>query len=179
MTLQEVYERHADFVWRALRRLGVPDAALKDATHDVFLVVHAQLGRFEGRSSLTTWLFTLCRTVARERRRRERRERELLDSSNVEEEIDLRADVAREAEHHERLSLLENLLAGLEVEQRNVFILFEIERLTGEEIAEMLTIPLGTVYSRLQLGRAAFRQALTRREARERFVGARAGGTRP
>ena len=178
MTLQEVYERHADFVWRTLRRLGVSDSALKDATQDVFLVVHAQLARFEGRSSLTTWLFTLCRTVARERRRRERREREVLDSSNVEEEIDLRADVSREAEYHERLSLLENLLAGLEVEQRNVFILFEIERLTGEEIAEMLIIPLGTVYSRLQLARAAFRQALTRSEARERFVSARAGGTR-
>ena len=66
----------------------------------------------------------------------------------------------------------------VEVEQRNVFILFEIERLTGEEIAEMLIIPLGTVYSRLQLARAAFRQALTRSEARERFVSARAGGTR-
>lgn len=178
MTLEEVYERHADFVWRALRRLGVSDAALNDAVQDVFLIVHAQLERFEGRSSLTTWLFTLCRTVARERRRRARREREVFDTANVDDEIDLRADVARAAEHNERLSLLEGLLAGLEVEQRNVFILFEIERLTGEEIAEMLTLPLGTVYSRLQLARARFRQALTRIEERERFARARASGTR-
>jgi RNA polymerase sigma-70 factor (ECF subfamily) len=178
MTLEEVYERHADFVWRALRRLGVPDAVLNDAVQDVFLIVHAQLARFEGRSSLTTWLFTLCRTVARERRRRERRDREFLGSADVEEEVDLRADVARAAEHHERISQLERLLAELDAPQRNVFILFEIERLTGEEIAEMLTIPVGTVYSRLELGRAAFRRALSRSEARERFVGARVGGTR-
>src|SRR5450631_4356797 len=70
MTLHEIYQRHADFVWRTLRRLGVREAEASDAVQDVFVVVHAKLGQFEGRSSMTTWLFTICRTVARERRRR-------------------------------------------------------------------------------------------------------------
>ena len=117
-------------------------------------------------------------SVARERRRRRRRDHEFLGDSEPEREIDLRADVARAAEHNERLGQLESILAELEVEQRNVFVLFELERLTGEEIAAILTIPLGTVYSRLSLARKAFRQALTRNEARERFVTARVGGTR-
>jgi hypothetical protein len=64
MNLEQIYERHADFVWRTLRRLGVAEGDARDATHDVFLIVHAELARFEGRSSLNTWLFTICRSVA-------------------------------------------------------------------------------------------------------------------
>jgi RNA polymerase sigma-70 factor (ECF subfamily) len=63
-------------------------------------------------------------------------------------------------------------------EQRNVFILFEIEKLTGVEIAEALRIPLGTVYSRLQLARKAFREELDRGRARERFGDERSGAAR-
>jgi len=178
LTPRAVYERHADFAWRTLRRLGVPESEAGDALQDVFVIVHKKLSTFEGRSSLTTWLFTLCRTVARERRQSAQRERSRLHEVSVDEAIDLRADVARAAEHNERLARLESLLAQLESEQRNVFILFEIEKLTGEEISEALSIPLGTVYSRLQLAKKAFRQALTREEARERFVVQRVG-TRP
>ena len=170
LTAHAIYDRHADFAWRTLRRLGVCEAEAGDALQDVFVIVHAKLAQFEGRSSLTTWLFTICRTVARERRQGAQRDRSLLDDASVEDEIDLRADVARAAEHNERLAQLEAILATLEVEQRNVFILFEIETLTGEEISLALSIPLGTVYSRLQLAKKAFRQALTRDLARERFV---------
>ena len=66
MNLEQIYERHADFVWRTLRRLGVSEADGRDAAHDVFLIVHQHLGRFEGRSSLGTWLFAICRSVARD-----------------------------------------------------------------------------------------------------------------
>ena len=166
MNLEQIYERHADFVWRTLRRLGVADAEARDATHDVFLVVHAQLARFEGRSSLNTWLFTICRSVARDFRRRERRGSQL--RKELDDEIDLRADVGRAVEHHQQLAELERILGTLSSEQRNVFILFEIENLTGEELAEVLRIPLGTVYSRLQLARKAFREELERNRARER-----------
>ncbi len=57
-----------------------------------------------------------------------------------------------------------------------MFILFELEKLTGEEIGELLAIPLGTVYSRLALARKSFQKALERDEARARFAAARAGG---
>jgi RNA polymerase sigma-70 factor (ECF subfamily) len=176
-TLPEIYQRHADFAWRTLRRLGVSEGEASDAVQDVFLVVHEKLGQFEGRSSMTTWLFTICRTVARQRRRLAQQARAVDSEASVEDELDLRADVARAAEHNERLALLEAILSGLEVGQKNVFILFEIEKMTGEEISSALSIPLGTVYSRLQLARKAFRQALTRGEARQRFSVERAAGS--
>lgn len=142
--------------------------------HDVFLIAHAHLSRFEGRSSLATWLFTICRSVARDVRRRERRDARHWSPLEVDEEIDLRADVGRAAEHQQQLAELERILSAMAVEQRNVFVLFEIEKLTGEEIAEALGIPPGTVYSRLQLARKAFRAELERGQARERFAAERA-----
>jgi RNA polymerase sigma-70 factor (ECF subfamily) len=178
MNLQQIYERHADFVWRTLRRLGVQDAEARDATHEVFLIVHTHLAKFEGRSSLPTWLFAICRSVARDFRRRERRDARLWSPDQVEDEVDLRADVSRALEHQQRLAELERILSGIGTEQRNVFILFEIEKLTGEEIAEALGIPLGTVYSRLQLARQAFRKELERSQARERFGQERARAAR-
>jgi RNA polymerase sigma-70 factor, ECF subfamily len=173
MNLAEVYQAHADFSWRTLRRLGVADVDARDAVHEVFLIVHAQLARFEGRSSLRTWLFAICRSVARDFRRRERRAGRLMAAVDIEDEIDLRADVGRRVEHQEKLVELERILAALPTAQRNVFILFEIEKLTGEELAEALGIPLGTVYSRLQQARKGFREALKRGLAQDRFSGER------
>lgn len=174
MNLEQVYERHVDFVWRTLRRLGVAEAEGRDAAHDVFLIVHRELQRFEGKSSLNTWLFTICRTVARDFRRRERQGARLASDDELGDELDLRADVGRAAEHQEQLALLERILATLSSEQRNVFILFELENLTGQELSEALSIPLGTVYSRLALARKAFRDELERQRARERFGNERA-----
>jgi len=178
MNLEQVYEQHADFVWRTLRRLGVVEGEARDATHDVFLIVHGQLGSFEGRSSLNTWLFTICRSVARDFRRRQRLGQQLAIDAELEEEIDLRADVGRAVEHHQQLAELERVLSTLSTEQRNVFILFEIEKMTGEELTCALGIPLGTVYSRLALARKAFREELERGRARERFGAERARAAR-
>jgi RNA polymerase sigma-70 factor, ECF subfamily len=175
MTLQEIYEEHADFVWRTLRRLGVPESDAPDAVQEVFLTAHRALAQFEGRCSIATWLFTICRSVERDRRRRAHRRHEITDHASIEREVDLRADVSAQVEHNQRLATLEAILGGLEPKQRTVFILFEIETMTGEEISEALSIPLGTVYSRLRLARAQFRRALVRRDAKEPAV-LRAGG---
>src|SRR5262245_8429480 len=60
----EVYEEHFTFVWKSLRRLGVPPASVDDAAQDVFVVVHRKLETFEGRSSLKTWLFGIAHLIA-------------------------------------------------------------------------------------------------------------------
>ena len=176
MILEEMYQAHASFVWRTLRRLGVPEGEASDGVQDVFLLVHAHLDQFEARSSLKTWLFALTRSVARQRRERSRRAPLSHVEGAVEEALDLRADVARGAEHNERVRLLSAILSPLPSEQRNVFILFELEEWTGQEISETLALPLGTVYSRLELARKAFRAGVARHAARERFTSRRAGG---
>src|SRR5262245_29247576 len=113
MDLREIYEQHADFVWRTLRRLGIPDAEARDAVQDVFLLIHQHLAEFQGRSTLKTWIFAISRSVARQRRLGARRAPLLTADGGVEDELDLSADVAREAEHNEQLALLDAILSRL------------------------------------------------------------------
>src|SRR5262245_19509490 len=69
-----LYQSHFDFVWRSLRRLGVPEAALDDAHQEVFLVAHRRLDQFQGRSTFKTWLFGILLNVVRRHRRSRRRD---------------------------------------------------------------------------------------------------------
>lgn len=170
MTLEEVYREHFRFVWRVLRRLGVPESDVQDATQDVFLVVHRKLATFEGRAQLRTWLFSICLGVARNRRRKPHARYEVASPAGLDEHADASADLDAQAQRRQRLAQLESLLDQIDLDQRLVFTLFELEGMTGEEISEMLSTPLGTVYSRLRQGREAFRQAIARARAAERFL---------
>lgn len=173
---EDVYREHFRFVWRSLRRLGVPESDTADAAQDVFVVVHRRLDEFEGRSKMTTWLYGICLRVARDRKRLAHNRRRADDDVPLEEAADETVDVAADAERRQGLRLLETLLDALPLEQRAVFTLFEMEGLGGEAIAEMLEIPVGTVHSRLRLAREAFERNLKRLQARDRFRLAGAGG---
>jgi len=178
MTFEQVYDEHFDFVWRTLRRLGVRDDDAKDAVQDVFLVVHRALAGFEGRSKLTTWLFGICFKVAAARRRSGYVRRERVTDPSTLEQPDPRPDAASELERSQALDLVHTLIDDLPEEQRIVFVLFELESLGGEEIAELTGASVGTVRSRLRLAREGFRQALLRTQARDRFERVSMGGSR-
>jgi RNA polymerase sigma-70 factor, ECF subfamily len=174
MNFQAVYDAHVGFVWRSLRRLGVPQSALSDAVQDVFLVVHRRLPDFEPHAKITTWLFRICLHTAKDYRQRAHVRREVPDDGQLDALVDQGSDAALSLERQEDLALFEASLNKLDWDQRTVFMLFEIERLTGEEIADALEIPLGTVYSRLRLARQAFRRIVVQ-QARLRESMPRAG----
>jgi RNA polymerase sigma-70 factor (ECF subfamily) len=164
--LETIYREHFQFVWRSLRRLGVPEADLQDAVHDVFLVVQRKIDGFEGRSSLTTWLYGICMRAASDLRRASRRKREVFGNDADPVAPD---DTASTSEQREALELLDELLEEMPLEQRAVFTCFELDGMSGEQIAELLEIPLGTVWSRLRLARERFRESVSRMSAREGF----------
>lgn len=161
MNFRTVYEENFDFVWRSLRRLGVREADLPDAMQEVFVVVHRKLDEFEGRARITTWLFRICMNVARDRHRLAHVRREVLDEDRLASALDDREDVSVTIERKQAIAQLEAALERLDFDQRAVFVLFELEGQSGDEIAATLQIPLGTVWSRLRLGREAFRKAFT------------------
>jgi len=156
---QDVYREQFRFVWRTLGRLGVREADLMDVTQNVFIVVHRQLSGFEGRAELTTWLFSICRLVAKDYLRSAPIRREIL--------VDLR-DLSRRGGsagnplqrlHTKDLSqLLDVILSKMPEKLRLVFVMFELEEMSGEEISRLLELPLGTVRSRLRLARSAFQR---------------------
>jgi RNA polymerase sigma-70 factor (ECF subfamily) len=134
-----------------------------DVTQNVFVIVHRQLSGFEGRAELTTWLFSICRLVAKDYRRSAPICREVV--------VDVR-ELARRGgpgesplqrlDTQELAQLLDAILHKIPEKLRLVFVMFELEELSGEEIARLLDIPVGTVRSRLRLARAAFRREVER-----------------
>jgi RNA polymerase sigma-70 factor (ECF subfamily) len=163
LSLEAIHERHVDFVWSSLQRLGVPRADLEDALQEVFMVVHAKLGTFDGTSRLSTWLFGICLRVASGQRRKAYRHREHA-VGNLEETAGAVATPSAEAALLEREALqnLDRVLDTLELERRAVFVMFEIEGIGCPEIAALLGLPLGTVHSRLAAARSDFTKAALR-----------------
>lgn len=166
-TVSSVQEEHGDFVWRSLQRLGVREADLEDMMQEVFVVVHRRLGSFDGTSKMTTWLFGICSRVASGYRRSAyvRRERPVPD---VPEGAgpDSAPGPEEAASARQSRALLDSLIGELDVEKRAVFVMFEIDELSCEEIAGIVGVPVGTVYSRLHGARKAFEKALARHRTR-------------
>lgn len=170
LDLVSVHAAHADFVWRSLQRLGVREADLDDAHQEVFIVVHRRLGEFEGRSRITTWLYAICQRIALERRRQSHARREEIQAEppeNRDPSRECAEDPERAALQREARVRLEAILDELEPERRAAFVMFELEGMSCEEIAEITGVPLGTVYSRLHHARRAFDRAVARWQARD------------
>jgi RNA polymerase sigma-70 factor (ECF subfamily) len=163
-----VYDAHFAFVWRTLQRFGVPERDLADASQEVFVVVYRKLGSFEGRSKLTTWLFSICFHVGRTRSRRAHLHHEVLDDSYARASSP-EQDVERGLEQRRDLDRLQSILSAMDLDHRAVFCLYELEDLTGEQIAEMLSLPLGTVYSRLRKARAIVEHNMGRADSSSRL----------
>jgi len=163
-----VYQLHFDFVWRSLRRLGVPSSALDDAHQEVFLIAYRRLGAFRGDSKLKTWLFGIVLNVVRHQRRAVRQERwhDRLSETNLET---LQPGPLESAAKAEAAVMLQAFLDQLDPEKRAVFILAELEQMTAPEVAEATQTNLRTVYSRLRSVRQEFEQAVARHRARDEW----------
>jgi RNA polymerase sigma-70 factor, ECF subfamily len=167
-----VYEENLRFVWRAARRLGIDAADTDDVVQEVFFVAHRRLAEFEGRASIKTWLFKILMFVIRHHRRAcQRRPDQRAAQSN--KELDQIVDrqtrgPAEAAERADAVRILDTLLAQLDDEKREVFVLAEVEQLSSVEIAEVLDANVNTVYSRLRVARQEFQRALMRFQGRER-----------
>jgi len=167
LSLLAVHEAHADFVWRSLQRLGVRPADLDDVFQEVFIVVHKRLHTFDGSAAITTWLFGVCLKVAAAHRRRAwlRREvptEDLADTSEAPPgELPDEAIAARQSR-----ATLRRVLDGMDLDKRAVLVMFEIDELSSDEIAAVLGVPVGTVWSRLNAARKQFQKIAARERAR-------------
>lgn len=167
LRFEEVYDKHAEYIWRVVQRLGVPAANAEDAVQDVFVVAYRKLAEFEGRSSVKTWLTGIAFRVVRDHRDKRRNQHAELDESATESAGPSPAHVA---ERGNDLEVLDMLLGQLEDSKREILVLSEIEELSVPEIGRILDINVNTAYSRLAAARADFEQAVKRYRAKERRV---------
>jgi len=155
---REIYNAEFSYVWNALRRFGVWERELEDASHDLFIVVHRKLDTYDRSRPLKPWLLGIAFRVASDFRRRAQHRNEV-----VKDEVDA---VAREKNaeallsERERKDLVWRALDTLDTDRRAVFVLHELEGYPMPAISEMIEVPLNTCYSRLRIARERFATAV-------------------
>jgi RNA polymerase sigma-70 factor, ECF subfamily len=166
--LRRLIDEHLDFIWRSLRRLGVPLTDVDDCTQQVFWVAARRLDTIQ-EGCERPFLFSTALRVASDARRSRARRREVL--ADAEEPYDPAPDPEQLAEQRSARALLDEVLDAMPVDLRAVFMLFELEEMPTAEIAAALALPPGTVASRLRRAREEFQRIAARVQARVAFPG--------
>jgi RNA polymerase sigma-70 factor (ECF subfamily) len=155
-----IFRQEFSYVWCTLRRLGVFDRDLEDLAHEVFIRVNAQLALYDSTRPLRPWIFGIALGVASNYRRLLRHQVRLV--AEVPEEVDSIGGADERLEEAERRALVYAALQGVPLERRAVLVLHEIDGYSVPEVAAALGIGINTAYSRLRLGREAFRERARR-----------------
>lgn len=145
-------------VWRLCARLVDPEAA-DDVTQEVYLRACRALGNFRGDASSRTWLLTIARRTCADVIRRRTRRRRL--------DLRLRAEPQDHAPDLTPGVDAEGLLAALDPDQREAFVLTQTLGLSYAEAAEVAEVPVGTIRSRVSRARAALLEALSAVDGRD------------
>ena len=149
----------------------MPNSDTEDLAQEIFLVVQRKLNRFDG-GNLAGWLYRIAQLTVRDHRRRawfknltvRRREMDVAGA-----DLTTPGPAARYEEAENR-RIVQRLVAGMSEKLRTAFVLFEIEGYSGEEIARIQDIPLGTVWTRLHLARKEFWKLLAKQREAEGAV---------
>lgn len=150
----------------ALRQLGDREEAL-DLSQEVFLRVYRNLASFRGESSFKTWIYRIVINMGKNRQKwwRARRRDQTVPlerpATRADEEglapvdtlVDDRNDPERDARNRDLSRLVAEGLEGLSMEHRQILVLRDMEDLSYEEIASVLSISEGTVKSRISRAR--------------------------
>lgn len=153
-----LYRDQYEFVWRCAARMGVREGELEDVVQETFVIAMRRFDEFDvdasGRAS--SWLFAILRNVIRNHARGERRRQARLDGYGHQPiDLEQRAKAGQAGRILGR-RLLGEFLDQLDDKRRAVFVLAELEGLTGREIADALAINVNTAHARLRAARQAF-----------------------
>jgi len=159
--LVEKYQREVYNL--ALRMLGQASAA-DDATQEAFLSAFRGIGRFRG-GNFRAWLLRITANACRDQLRSLRRHPTTpLDELILDTEVDRNAQSPEDYAINQELGAeIANALFTIPNEQRLAVVLYDIEGLSYEEIAQVMNCSLGTVRSRISRGRERLRHCLAQR----------------
>ena len=152
----ELVRQHRQGVINVVYRMCGDAELAEDAAQDAFIKAWQNLHRYQPRSPFRNWLYRIATNTALDLLRRNR---ETIDIENVPVRTSQPGPEAM-AVSQERAVLIQNAILDLPPASRSVLILREYEGLSYLEIAEILSIPLGTVMSRLNYARKQLRHSL-------------------
>ncbi|HET9441441.1 MAG TPA: RNA polymerase sigma factor, partial [Longimicrobiales bacterium] len=154
-----LYEAHVDRVFRLAYRLAGHDADLaQDFAQETFVRAFGKLREFQGRSAFSTWLHSITVSVSLNGLRKVKRIREReVELDDVTTTSGFSATRHAEPDLKERL---QQAIAGLPEHYRAVFVMYDMEGYTHEEIGGALNVPVGTSKARLSRAREKLREQL-------------------
>jgi RNA polymerase sigma-70 factor (ECF subfamily) len=157
-----LFDREFSYVWKTLRRLGIRERDLEDVTHEVFLQVYRRWDQYDPTCAPRPWLFGFAYRMAADYRKLARHRVALVgDPAGVESGLPSSgSDGGFEA--RAAAELVELALDRLDLDQRAVLMLHDVDGHQMNEVAAMLSIPVNTAYSRLRLARERFAAAVRR-----------------
>lgn len=162
-SLYDLYHRD---VFRVVARILGRDADISDIAQAAFVEISRSIHRFDGRSSIRTWIFGVVANLAcKHIRKAVRRRRAMRGLEDLPPRSPTRPDEAYE--RAEAMRILEHSLDELDPKRRVTFVLCAIEGLSPEDAASALAVPVGTVYRRLSEARAHLRAALAEATGRD------------
>ena len=168
--LDSLYRAHAPTVARWASRLAGPDADVEDLVHEIFLVAGRRLPEFRGDAKVTTWLYRITERIALGDRRRDRFRRWFARTRAVEIQRSFSPSQPTPLDALERQQAAESayrILDRLPDKYRTVLILFELEEMSGEEIAALTGLKPATVWVQLHRARRRLLSQVKRALGRE------------
>lgn len=164
--VRAMFEADYDFIWRSLRRFGVPPSRVDDAAQQVFVIASQKLDAI-AEGSERSFLFGTAMRVASDVRRSAPVRREVAsDGADLEPDASPLPDEL--VDRRRARAMLDRVLDEMDDDLRAVLVMFELEGLSSPEIAELMNIPVGTVASRLRRAREDFEARVARIAARTR-----------
>jgi RNA polymerase sigma-70 factor, ECF subfamily len=165
LAIGDLFRAHAESVHRWAARLGGPGVDADDVVQEVFLLAQRRLPEFRGAAKIETWLYRITERMVKKQRFSpwRLRLRRLLLGRDDERPNAMRPSPLTPLdalEKREATRLVYAALASLPEKQRRAVIFYEIDGLSGEQIAELTGIKLATVWVHLHRGRERFSASL-------------------
>jgi RNA polymerase sigma-70 factor (ECF subfamily) len=154
-SFESVYRTWFPEVARWVRARGANEADVEDVAQEVFIIVRRKLDQFDGRN-LAGFLFRITERTVRDHRRSTWIRRLFRNPSPLSELTAPQVDGADAMVDRDRRKVLDRILAQMSEKRRTTFVLFEIEGYSGEEIAQIQSLPVDTVWTRLHHARKDF-----------------------
>jgi RNA polymerase sigma-70 factor (ECF subfamily) len=175
LQLTALYAAHAHDVRRWVLRIAGPSVDAEDIVHEVFIVAQRRLHEFRGDAKLTTWLYRITAFVSLRQLRNQRVRGEVHGATGdlADEVASLEPTPCEQLEEKQNAQTVHAALESLDSKHRDVLVLFELDGHNGEEIADLTSTKLATVWVRLHRGRARFRKRMQELRTMEEMFEAR------
>ncbi len=158
-----VFRTHGPYVWRLLRRLGVDRDTADDLCQEVFVILHRRWSDIDRTRPLRPWIYGVTVRLLSDHRRLRRHRDARIDCGPAISQAPMQLETI---ERRQARDLLEEAIMRLDEAKQTVFVLYELEEMSMPEIAEALSCPLQTAYSRLHAARKELKAFFMRHGAR-------------